>query len=498
MSSPPPLPPLPNPLVWTAAGVQPQQPAALLARIIAYVSSFNAGFTATLPASMIEDITSTEVAAAALCDQAWIDLVNSLAPLTANPYLLNQLGQIYGPIPNTPTNTSVFVQFFGTPGYVIKPGFIVSDGTYQYIVQDGGIIATSGSSAGLYSVATVPGSWAVPPNTVTELGTSVPAIYTLTCTNPSTGIPGLIGVETEQSYRARVLQAGLAAGQGTPALLRTMLGLVSGVQTRLIGNQLTDGLWKIIVGGGDPYQVAYAIYQALGPGIAALSGSILAVTGITRATNAVVTTSLNHGYATGQIINIAGVVGMTEVNGVPYTITVLTETTFELNVNSSGYTAYVSGGVVTPNFRNVVVDIIDFPDTYAIPFVVPPQQTVQITLTWNTTATNFISADAVAQLGSPALVNYVVGANIEPQPPDLDPALVAGVYVGQPLNQAEMEDAFKNAIASLIPGALVSRMVWAVSINNVSTSLESGTVLYPSDVESYFYTDQSMITIIQG
>ena len=42
---------------------------------------------------------------------------------------------------------------------------------------------------------------------------------------------------TRRPDAGNLLQAGLATGQGTPALLKTLLGLVSGVQTRLIGRQ---------------------------------------------------------------------------------------------------------------------------------------------------------------------------------------------------------------------------------------------------------------------
>src|ERR1700680_2320889 len=180
-----PLPALPNPLVITQAGVQPQSPDALLAREIAYVASFNPGYTATLPGSLIRDMATTAVAGVVLCDQAWVDLANSISPYLANPYLLNQLGQVYGVTPNLPTNTSVYVQFSGPAGFIIAEGFTVSDGTYQYQVQaPGGIIESSAASALLYCLATVAGTWAVPDNTVTQLQTNVPSTIALSVTNP--------------------------------------------------------------------------------------------------------------------------------------------------------------------------------------------------------------------------------------------------------------------------------------------------------------------------
>ena len=76
------------------------------------------------------------------------------------------------------------------------------------------------------------------------------------------------------------------------------------------------------------------------------------ITGITQAAAAVVTTSTAHGLTTGDEVFISGVVGMTELNGRQFDVTVVSSTTFSLqtkdgfNVDSTGYTAYSSGGLV--------------------------------------------------------------------------------------------------------------------------------------------------------
>jgi len=63
-----------------------------------------------------------------------------------------------------------------------------------------------------------------------------------------------------------------------------------------------------------------------------------------------------HNFANGDKIAIAGVLGMTELNGVVYTVRNRTETTFEsqnfagdTNINGYGFTTYVSGGTATEN-----------------------------------------------------------------------------------------------------------------------------------------------------
>lgn len=468
---------------FTAAGLQPQPPASLYAQLLVLVATLSPGYTARLPGSLIDDISGTDIGALTICDQAAVETVASLAPINANPWLLTQLAQIYlgqGSTAAPASNTAVYEVFSGTVGFVIPPGFTVSDGTNQYTVQDGGVVATGGASAPLFCLATQTGSWAVPANTVTQLATSVPSGVSLTVTNPLAGTPGG-AAETEAQFRARVVQAGLAASTGMPAFLKTMLGKVAGVQPRLISARQGSGTWEIIVGGtGDAYQIGAAILFGLAD-VSTLVGSTLAVTGITNANPGVVTTNLNHGYATGQVINIAGVVGMSGVNGTPLTITVIDEKTFSIGINTTSSGARTSGGVVTPNFRNVTVSLNSYPDIYTVPFVIPPVQTVTMAVTWNTVATNYVSPVGVAQLAQPALATYV-----------------NSVPVGAVMNVFEMQDVFTQSIAGIIDPALVTRMIFTISINGVVTAPAGGTGAISGDPESYFSCSASGVTVTEG
>ncbi len=78
-----------------------------------------------------------------------------------------------------------------------------------------------------------------------------------------------------------------------------------------------------------------------------------AITSITQANPAVVTTGSSHGFSDNEYVLIENVVGMTEINNFVYRIDVQSATTFALKrlddsaVNSSGYTAYTSGGTST-------------------------------------------------------------------------------------------------------------------------------------------------------
>jgi hypothetical protein len=551
------------PVVITAAGLQPTAPADIRAQLAASVAATNPGYTFNLPGVLVDDVLGTDTAAVVECDQARVETVNSLTPYGANDFLLLQLGEMLGVPVGLASNTSVFVQFTcNSPGFVIVPGFIVTDGNFQYVIQDGGIIQSNGTSPLLFAIANLAGTWAVPAGTVTQLVTSVPSTITLTVVNPLPGLPGAAN-ETSDLYRVRVLQANLAASQGMSRYLKTILNNVSGVQPRLVSVQSqVGGGWKVLVGGGDPYAVAYAIYSALFD-ISTLTGSIMSIATITSALPAVVGTVLNHGYSVGNNIVIASsnpvgwngsyavasvidqktfrlgkvynannlsaqswaatgggqvtfttvaphgvtvgslftIVGSTPsgYNGIftaiagttgstlvaalvsnPGTSTVTGQLSAGIsNFDGSAIAAYVSGAVITPNFRNITASVVDYPDTYPVTFVSPPQQTVTLTCTWNTSSLNFVSAAAIAQLATPALVAYI-----------------NSVVVGQPISVLALNDAFVNAIAGILPSSLVSKLVFAVSINGVPTSAVQQFI--SGDPESYFFITAVGINVVQG
>lgn len=248
------------PLVLGPQGAVPTSPLTLRQTILDNVAATNPDYTANLPGSLVEDVLSTEVGSVSQIDQARVDAVNSVTPYGANAFVLAQQGAMLGILQGTPTNTSVYVVISGTAGYVIPPGFIVSDGTYQYVIQAGGTIASSGSTSQLYAVANQSGTWAVPAGTVTQIVTSVASGYSLTVTNPEAGTPS-VAAESVQSYRSRVLQAEQITVQGTPTVISTLLQDLPGVTPRLVTVLQATGGWEVICGGGDTYQVAGAIYQ---------------------------------------------------------------------------------------------------------------------------------------------------------------------------------------------------------------------------------------------
>jgi len=394
----------------TSAGAVPTSIANLNAQLVAGAVALAPGLTTTLPGSLIEDLSSTGTGALIVQDAAAVDLINSISPLTANEFILYQLGMVYGVQRGIGSNTSVYVVFSGSPGFVINAGFIVGDGTHQYVTQDPTIISGPGPvgmSSAVFCLAIDSGSWAVPPASVTELITSVPSTITCTVTNPATGVPG--GAEqTLAEYQAQVIQAGQAVGTGISKLVRTALEQVNGVQARLISFRQTGGGWQAIVGGGDPYQVANALFQSL----------------------------FNF-----LDLQPAATVGTTET-----------------------------------------IAINDFPDTYEIVFVVPAQDVVGLTITWNTASSaNFVSQAVVVALVQPAMVSYI-----------------NSIYVGQPMSLLALQDAFINAVSGVIPEGSLSKLQFVVTINSTVVAPPSGGVLISGDPEAFFFAATSNISVVQG
>ncbi len=141
------------------------------------------------------------------------------------------------------------------------------------------------------------------------------------------------------------------------------------VQTVVDSNEYTithgSNASSTVAGGGGSPNINYLLATGQAIGATALgwgTGSwgdpregapkvTATITAISQAVDGLVTTSAAHGWSVGDIVKLTDVAGMTEVNGVTYTIaTVPLTTTFTIGVNTTGYTAYTSGGTATQQF----------------------------------------------------------------------------------------------------------------------------------------------------
>ena len=127
----------------------------------------------------------------------------------------------------------------------------------------------------------------------------------------------------------------------------TMIGCRRGSATNFIKDNRVGGL-------GTPASVDIPFLQ-IGP------GNAYSISGITQAANAVVTlnsVAVSNPVVVGAQLNFSGAAGMTQINGLRGTVSAIGGSTgawtATTNINSSGFSAYTSGGVVaTPANRGV-------------------------------------------------------------------------------------------------------------------------------------------------
>ncbi|GEM_PF-5510499 len=97
--------------------------------------------------------------------------------------------------------------------------------------------------------------------------------------------------------------------------------------------------WNTYVQGANPASGILLYWRAM---------TGVSITGASQA-NPCVIDAPGHGLTTGNSYRISEVVGMTELNDKDYTITVIDSDSFSLDgIDSTAYTAYSSGGVITP------------------------------------------------------------------------------------------------------------------------------------------------------
>lgn len=121
-------------------------------------------------------------------------------------------------------------------------------------------------------------------------------------------------------------------------MVRKVFQRAADVRTRVIEYLASDNTWKTLTGWTDPSNDFKN-----GPA----SQTDMTITGITAANPCVITALVNHGRSVNDQVHITAVVGMTAINGKDLKVTAVTANTMTVNLDSSGYTAYTSGGTAS-------------------------------------------------------------------------------------------------------------------------------------------------------
>lgn len=215
-------------------------------------------------------------------------------------------------------------------------------------------------------------------------------------------------------------------------------------------------------------------------------GTTLAISGITKASPAVVTTTTNHGYASGDVVVFQGLfqsstTGMPQIAGIPFTVTVTGATTFTIpwNTNQSNYTA-LSGSPSGATVKKVLYPYLYFPGqtfisaittgttttidtTDAHNFRVGQEVAFRIPSQWGTTQLN--SLPNTLSPGSP-VYGYVISVT------DYNTVVVnidSSAYTAFNSNQT---------VAS-VPGLSYPQIIAVGDVNTGGTTITSTSALYP-------------------
>lgn len=215
-------------------------------------------------------------------------------------------------------------------------------------------------------------------------------------------------------------------------------------------------------------------------------GASQTVGGITKANPAIVTVT-GHGYASGDVVIFQNLyetatTGMPQIDGIPFTITVIDANSFSIpwNTNQSNYTAITGAATGTPTVKKVLYPYLYFPGvsiisaittgstttidtTSAHNFVVGQEVAFRIPSSWGTTQLNSLPNSTIP--GSP-IYGYVVSVT------DYNTVVVN-------INSTAYTAFNSNQTVADVPGLSFPQIVAVGDVNTGGVAISSGSALYP-------------------
>jgi uncharacterized protein (TIGR02217 family) len=122
-------------------------------------------------------------------------------------------------------------------------------------------------------------------------------------------------------------QGGTPSGAGLP--VRTIHKPVAGTAVVAVGGATWASGWTLASTTG---RITFAANRTK------------AITGISKASQAVIDFGAAHSFTGSDTVHISGVAGMTEINGQRAAVTATSTNTITVAINSTGYSTYTSGG----------------------------------------------------------------------------------------------------------------------------------------------------------
>ena len=198
-----------------------------------------------------------------------VNVMNGISPAYANEFIISQLGQAFGLKRKDKALQTVTLEWRGLAGVIIPEGSQAGseDGQYifstteQAIIKADGVAIVNAEADDYYDKI-------IEANKLNVLITDILNVESVNNPNASSEP---IEEESLTDYRSRVQNRCLANRSGTIATLNDNLLKVQGVSSRLITYRTDTEIkedyklntLEIVVGGGEDYQVAEAIFNSI-------------------------------------------------------------------------------------------------------------------------------------------------------------------------------------------------------------------------------------------
>ena len=220
-----------------------------------------------IPSELRENIIQESVIVEMKMQDGVNSLMNGISPDFSNDFMFKQLGSSFGIYPKDAERGQVTLTFSGTAGTIIPIGTRAKNTTNLTTVQTlvRGIIGSTGS-IGLLAESISAYIIPIPATTITVM---VDSITGVTVTNASAGTAGL-AAQTIEEYKPTVYNEIQSARFGGITRAYSLLEKITGVQRRLIffrplelilSAKYYQGI-EAVIGGGDDYEVAAALFES--------------------------------------------------------------------------------------------------------------------------------------------------------------------------------------------------------------------------------------------
>lgn len=197
------------------------------------------------------------------------NVMNGISPAYANDFIISQLGAAFGVKRKDKSLQNVMIEWTGLAGVIIPSGSQVAseDGVYMFSTAEQCIIREDGKAT-VNAIADDYYDKVIDAHTLNVMITDILNIES--CDNPNSSSEPILE-ESITDYRARVQNRCLANRSGTVATLHDNILKVQGVSSRLItyrtDTEILEGYRmntiEVVVGGGDDYQIAEAIFNSI-------------------------------------------------------------------------------------------------------------------------------------------------------------------------------------------------------------------------------------------